>query len=147
MIIKNQVNLTIEEKEQLEELTNKGKNQARKLKPVQILLMSSAKYKDEEIASILSVSIATIERVRKRFVSLCLESTLNEKSRPGKVKKLGGTEEAFLVATACSNPPSGRQCWTMQLLANKLVELQIIDNISDETIRRTLKKTKLNRGW
>ena len=147
MVRKYQVNLTIEEKEQLEELTNKGKIQARKLKRVQILLMSSAKYKDEEIASMLFVSIATIERVRKQFVSEGLESTLNEKSRPGKVKKLGGTEEAFLVATACSNPPLGRQCWTMQLLANKLVELQIIDNISDETIRRTLKKTKLNRGW
>jgi transposase len=146
MVIKYKVNLTIEEKEQLEQLSNKGKIQARKLKRVQILLMSSSGYKDEEIADRIVVSIATIERVRKKFVLEGLESALNEKPRPGKVRKLDGTEEAFLVATACSSPPSGRECWTMQLLANKLVQLQIVDNISDETVRRTLKKTKLSRG-
>ncbi|BAY28278.1 transposase (plasmid) [Nostoc carneum NIES-2107] len=146
MAIKHQVNLTIEDKEQLEQITKKGKIQARKLKRVQILLMSSAGYKDEEIANIIGVSVATIERIRKKFVSSGLESALNEKPRPGKVRKLNGTAEAFLVATACSNPPSGRECWTMELLANKLVQLEIVDNISDETVRRTLKKTKSSRG-
>lgn len=146
MAIKHQVNLTIEEKEQLEQISNKGKIQARKLKRVQIILMSSAGYKDEDIANIIGVSVATIERVRKRFVFEGLESALNEKPRPGQVKKLNGTAEAFLVATACSSPPSGRECWTMQLLANKLVQLEMVDNISDETVRRTLKKTKLSRG-
>ena len=139
---KYKVHLSNEEREQLEQLSNKGKISARKYKRIQILLMSESGYSDVEIATTLKVGVATIERVRKKFVLLGLESTLNEKSRPGKPKKLAGKEEAFLIATACSDPPSGQNNWTMQLLANKLVQLEVVDSISDETVRRTLKKTK-----
>lgn len=141
MFKKYSINLSINEREKLEQLSKKGKISARKYKRAQILLMSEGGYSDVEIAITLKVGTATIERVRKKFVQSGLDSTLKEKPRPGKPKKLIGSEEAFLIATACSDPPSGRSSWTMQLLANKLVELSVVDNISDETIRRTLKKT------
>jgi len=73
-------------------------------------------------------------------------ATVNERSRPGGCRKLDGKQEAFLVALACSNPPEGRTCWTMQLLAEKLVELGVVEAISDETVRRVLKKTKQSLG-
>jgi Homeodomain-like domain len=69
-----------------------------------------------------------------------------EEPRAGSRRKLNGKDEAFLVATACSDPPDGRQRWTMQLLANRLVEIQVVDSISDETVRRCLKKTTSNLG-
>jgi hypothetical protein len=87
-----------------------------------------------------------MERIRKRFVDEGLEAALCERPRPGGQRKLDGKQEAFLIALACSTPPQGRTSWTMQLLAAKLVELQVIDAISDETVRRTLKKTSSSRG-
>lgn len=135
------INLNISQREQLEQLSKKGKISARKYKRIQILLMSEDGYSDVEIATILKISVDTIERVRKKFVQSGLAEALNEKPRSGKPKKLIGSSEAFLVATACSEPPQGRSNWTMQLLANKLVQLSVVDSISDETVRRTLKKT------
>jgi transposase len=87
-----------------------------------------------------------VERVRKRFVEAGLEAALRERPRPGGQRKLEGKQEAFLIALACSTPPEGRTSWTMQLLAYKLVELRVVDAISDETVRRTLKKTRSSRG-
>lgn len=138
---KYSINLSTDQREELEQLSKKGKISARKYKRIQILLMSEEGYLDKDIAIILKISTATIERVRKNFVQSGLELTLNEKPRPGKPKKLIASEEAFLIATACSEAPNGRSNWTMQLLANKLVQLSVVDNISDETVRRTLKKT------
>lgn len=140
------INLSIDQTEQLEQLSNKGKISVRKYKRIQVILMSNAGYKDEEIATTLKISVDTIERVRKKFVLLGLPQALNEKPRPGQPKKLVGQEEAFLIATACSDPPSGRNNWTMQLLADKLVQLSVVDSISDETVRLTLKKTKSSHG-
>ena len=131
------INLSIDQKEQLEQLSNKGKISVRKYKRIQVLLMSDAGYKDEEIATTLKISVDTIERVRKKFVLLGLAEALNEKLRPGQPKKLVGIEVAFLIATACSDPPNGKSNWTMQLLADKLVQLSVVDSISDETVRRT----------
>jgi hypothetical protein len=71
---------------------------------------------------------------------------LSERPRPGGRRKLDSRQEAFLIALACSTPPEGRACWTMQLLAEKLVEIQVVEAISDETVRRTLKKTSSSRG-
>ena len=87
-----------------------------------------------------------MERIRKRFVEDGLEAALSEQPRPGGQRKLDGQQEAFLIALACSTPPEGRACWTMQLLADRLVELQVVEAISDETVRRTLKKTSSSRG-
>jgi hypothetical protein len=92
------------------------------------------------------VAIATVERVRKRFVEEGLEAALRERPRPGGQRKLDGKQEAFLIALACSTPPEGRTAWTMELLAHTLVELRVIDAISDETVRRTRKQTRSSRG-
>jgi transposase len=140
------VTLTEDERAYLLTLTKKGKIAARKLTHAHILLQADAGDMDAVIAAALQVGIATVERVRKRFVEEGLEAALNERPRPGGQRKLDGKQEAFLIALACSTPPEGRTSWTMQLLAHKLVELRVIDAISDETVRRTLKKTSLSRG-
>jgi transposase len=94
----------------------------------------------------LHIGTATVERTRKRFVEEGLEATLNERPRAGGRRKLEGKQEAFLIALACSAPPNERQCWTMQLLADKLVELQPVESITNETVRRTLNKTSSSHG-
>ena len=79
-------------------------------------------------------------RIRQRFVEESLDAALAERPRPGKARQLDGRQEAYLVALACSQPPAGRDQWTMQLLAERLVELGVVATISDETVRRTLKR-------
>jgi transposase len=101
---------------------------------------------DAAIAVALHLGIATVERVRKRFVEEGLEVALCERPRPGAQRKLDSKQEAFLIALACSTPPEGRTSWTMQLLADQLIELRVIDAISDETVRRTLKRTRSSCG-
>ena len=90
--------------------------------------------------------VTTVERVRKRFVEEGLEEALSERPRPGATRKLDGHQEAYLVALACSDPPEGKKRWTMQMLADKLVRLEVVEEISDETVRRTLKKGASSRG-
>lgn len=140
------VDLKEAERKQLLDLTSKGKVSARKLKRAHILLLADEGRSDEAIASALHVSVPTVERVRRRFVTGNLDHALNEMMRPGARRKLDGKQEAFLVATACSAPPEGRSRWTMQLLADQLVELKVVDSISDDTVRRTLKKTISSHG-
>ena len=145
---KYRVTLTAEERQGLQELIASGKAAAQKLAHARILLKADAApdgpgWTDERIAEAVELSIATVERVRRRFVEHGLEAALVRKpqDRPSRLPKLDGRAEAHLVALACSKPPEGRTAWTMQLLADKLVELQIVDSISDETVRRTLQKT------
>jgi transposase len=140
------VTLTSEEREVLLALTKRGKVAARKLTRAHILLQADAGATDEAIAQALHAGMATVERVRKRFVEQGLEAALTERPRPGGKRKLDGRTEAFLVALACSIPPDERKCWTMQLLADKLVDLTDIDRVSADTVRRALKKMLLNRG-
>ena len=92
--------------------------------------------------------MATVERVRQRFVEQGLEAALGRKKqdRPSRPRKLDGRAEARLIALACSAPPDGRKAWTMKLLADRLVELEVVDSVSDETVRRALKKTRSSRG-
>jgi transposase len=97
---------------------------------------------DEKIAAALHVHRVTVERIRRRFVEGGLEQALNEQPRLGGRPKLDDKQEAMLVALACSQAPEGRSRWTLQLLADRLVELDVVDAISDETVRRTLKKTR-----
>jgi putative transposase len=127
-------------------LGKKGKVVARKLRRAQLLLLAAEGYTDREIAATLHVGVSTVERTRKRFVEGGLEWALTERPRPGGTPKLGGKDEAFVIALACSTPPDGRQRWTMQLLADRVVEGGLIDTISDETIGRTLKKTPSSPG-
>ena len=140
------VTLREDERTHLLALTKKGTLSARKLTRAHILLQADAGAMDAAIAAALPVGIATVERVRTRFVEDGLEAAWRERPRPGGHRKLDGKPEAFLLAWACSTPPAGRKGWTMQLLAGKLVELRVVDAISDETVRRTLKKTASRHG-
>ncbi len=146
---KYKVTLTAEEREQLQGLIAAGKAAARKLTHARILLKADAAaggpaWTDERIAEAVEVSVATVERLRQRFVERGLEATLGRKqpSRPSRERKLDGRAEARLLALACSAPPEGRQGWTLRLLADRLVELDIVDTICHETVRRVLKKTR-----
>jgi transposase len=140
------VNLTEDERATLLTLTKKGTIAARTLTRAHILLHADSQATDDDIAQALHIGTATVERIRKRFVEEGLEAALNERPRAGGRRKLEGKREAFLVALACSTPPDERKCWTMQVLADKLVELNQVESISDETVRRTLKKTSSSRG-
>jgi len=140
------VELTPEERAQLRTLLRGGKARVRRLNRARVLLLADEGVIDEEIAYALQLGLSTVERTRKHFVEGGLEWALSERPRPGKARKLNGKQEAFLVALACSEPPKGRARWTMQLLADKLVHLGVVDSIVDETVRRVLKKTTSNRG-
>ena len=135
------INLVDEERQTLLEMTRKGKINARKLKRALILLKADEGLTDQQVMAALHVSRPCVERVRKRFVSDGLERALNEDPRPGQKRKLDGRAEATLIATACSDAPEGHAHWSLRLLAGKLVQLQVVDAISHETVRRTLKKT------
>jgi transposase len=134
------VNLSDEEKKQLREVTSKGKIKARQMKRAMILLEANEGMSDPQIMKALGVSRPCVERLRKRFVMGGLEKALNEDPRPGQRRKLDGRAEATLIATACSQVPEGHEHWTLRLLAGKMVELGIVESVSHETIRRTLKK-------
>lgn len=140
------VELTDDERESLLNLTRRGKISARKLNRAHILLMTNDQATDADIANSLHVGLSTVARIRQRFFEKGLDEALNERPRPGADRKLDAKQEAFLIATACSSPPDGRENWTMQLLADKMVELKVVDELSDETVRRTLKRGTLNHG-
>ncbi len=140
------VDLTEEERSRLDGLLRRGKVGARVSARARILLHAAAGATDEAIAVAVRVGEATVERTRRKFVEGGLDWALRERPRPGGQRKLDGKQEAYLVATACSTPPDGRPRWTMQLLADRLVEVQLVDSISDETVRRTLQKTRRSRG-
>jgi len=140
------VTLTDAERESLLALTKKGTLGARKLNRAHILLQADGGATDIAIAAALHIGTATVERVRKRFVEGGVETALNEQPRPGAKPKLDGKAEATLIAWACSTPPDDRKHWPMYLLADKLVTLGVVDSISDETVRRILKKTNSSPG-
>jgi len=129
-----------------------GHGSARDLTHTRILLKADQSpggpaWADAAIARALDVSTATIERVRKRFAAQGLDGAVRRKP-PDRVyaRKIDGEQEAHLVALSCSEPPDGRARWSMRLLADKLVELRIVPSVSDETVRRALKKTRSSRG-
>ena len=140
------VDLSEEEKELLEAITTKGESKARRIRRAHILLLADEGLKDKQIARSLGAAVTTVERVRKRFVEEGLEAALSERPRPGARPKLDGRQEAYLMALACSDPPEGKKHWTMQMLAERLVELEMVEEISDETVRRTLKRGTSSRG-
>lgn len=140
------VNLTDDERQQVLDLVKKGQASARKLNRAHILLQAHDGATDQAIAASLHVGRATVERIRKRFVEGNLARALNEDPRAGREPMLDDKQTAWLVATTCSTPPDGRARWTMQLLADELVRLKQVASISDETVRRVLKKTSSSRG-
>ena len=136
----------------LERMVSSGRNAARKLLRARILLKADVSngetaWTDEEIAGALETSKLTVYRVRKQWVEEGLEAVLSRRKPSGRqYRKLDGAQEARLIALACSPPPEGRTRWTMQLLADRLVELKIVDGISDDAVHRTLKKTTSSLG-
>lgn len=139
------VKLTEEQRQELQHLIRRGTTSARVITRARILLKASDGCTDEEIATALGVGIATTERVRKRFELRGLQG-INDLPRPGQKPKLDVKAEARLIAEACSQAPEGRKSWTLQLLADRVVELNLADSYSYEAVRRVLKKTKLNLG-
>src|SRR5947209_11723762 len=134
------VDLTPDERDQLVALTRKGKASARQVTRAHVLLHAADGVKDAEIAASAHTSVPTVARIRKRFVQGRVHEAITERYRKGGRPKLDLKAEAHLIALSCSTPPEGQKDWTMQLLADKLVELAVVDEISDETVRRTLKK-------
>jgi len=150
--IKYIVRLNAAAREALAGLVNKGKVAAAKRKRAHILLKADAPaeglaWTDEQIAEALDVSVATIHRTRQAYVGQGLEGALARQRPTGRqFRKLDGAQEARLVTIACSPPPEGQARWTLQLLADQLVTLEIVEAIGKETVRRTLKKTTSSRG-
>ncbi len=140
------VHLSDEEQTRLRQMLRGGSHQARTLTRARILLHAHNGMNDREIIAALGTSMSTVGRVRKQFAERGLDAALYEAPRPGARRALDGAGEAYLVALACSDPPTGQRGWTMQLLADKLVTLGVAETISDETVRRTLKKGASNRG-
>jgi hypothetical protein len=146
---KYKVSLAPDERNELKLLVTAGKAAARKLAHARILLLADGEDRlDEEIVSALGVSFRTVERVRRRFVTEGLEAAIDHKPqppRPDKIKIRGDLEQK-LIELACADPPRGRCHWTLQLLADKMVVLGLVDTISVETVRQALKKTTSSLG-
>jgi len=146
------VELTEEERECLNGLVSKGKAPAYKRRHAQILLKSDAAadapgWTDQQIVEAFDVSSSTVERVRERFVEEGLEAAINRKKQANrKPRTIDGDAEAYLIALACSKPPEGSLRWTLKMLAGRLVELHLVETVSRETVRRTLKKRRPSPG-
>jgi transposase len=142
------VTLTADEREQLNAMITAGTASAKKLAHARVLLKADQgengpAWVDEVIAEAVEVSTDTVARVRQRFVEQGLEAALVRKKqdRPSRERVLDGSAEARLLAVACSDPPDGRAAWTLTMLADKLVELEVVESVSRESVRRVLKKT------
>ena len=147
------VTLTKGERNELKEIASKGKHKSQKVINALILLgcdngeFQEKRSTNEEISRVLKIGMRKIDRVKKRFVEAGIDITLNgKKGSRLYAKKADGDFEAHLVALSCSDPPEGFTRWSLRLLADKVVELEYIDQVSHETIRQVLKKTKLNPG-
>lgn len=143
--------LSPEERERLEKLISTGRTSSKRQIRARILLKADTSaagpgWSDEQIGDALEVSVSTVARVRKRSVEQGLAAVLDRAvvRRPSR-RRLDGEQEARLLAVACSPPPEGRARWTLRLLADKVVELEVVESISYETVRRTLKKTRSSR--
>jgi len=136
------VNLTAIEREALEQLVKKARVSGLKRQRAQILLRADDGLVDQEIADELGVGLVTVERLRKRCIERGLEACLDRKpsERMSRPRKFDGASEAKLVQLACSEPPEGRARWTISLLGDKLVELQVFETVSKSAIQRVLKK-------
>lgn len=140
----NWVTLKSEERKHLKRLVSQGKQKARSITRSRILLLSDEGKKDSEIIEALGITRNTVRTVRKRYVKEGLESAIHERARSGAPLKWSGKQRAKITALACSKPPQGRSRWTLRLLAERVVQLEIVKDISYMGIDRILKKTSLN---
>ena len=149
---KYRIRLTTDEQQELKAVVSRGRTAAYKQTHARILLMSDEAredggMKDADISGALGVGLSMVERVRRRCVEEGIESALNRRKQLRRRRKiLDGEGEARLIAMACGEPPEGRAGWTLKLLADQLVECEIVETISTETVRMVLKKTNSSRG-
>ncbi len=141
MKVKNPVTLKPKDRKLLKQLVSKGSEQARKITRCRILLLADEGRTDTQIIEALQVARNTVRTVRSRYLQEGLQAAINERPRTGAPKKFDGRLKAKITALACSEPPEGRSRWTLRLLADKAVELEITDSISHQTVKRILKKT------
>ena len=134
------------EREYLLEFIAQGQAKAREFTRAHILLKADQGLSDEEIATDLHSTTPTVQRVRQRYVEGGLTRALKVKPHPARAKKFDGHQEAIIIATACSPIPDGKGHWTVRMLADKAVELELVESVSPETIRQVLKKASLNPG-
>jgi transposase len=146
------VTLTPDERDQLESLTKAGKRSARTITRARVLLLADQgeggpAWEDRRVAEALGCGHRTVERIRGRFVTDGLDAALTHKpqARPSRERVLDGAAEAKLIALACEEAPDGRKRWTLRMLADKLVELEVVGSVSRETVRRVLRKTWSSR--
>lgn len=139
------VTLKDEERASLKELVKKGQQSARKITRGRILLLKDEGKKESDIAEALQVDVKTVQAISKRYSKEGLDSSLNDKPRPGKPTIFDGKQRAKITALACTKAPEGRSQWSLRLIADKAVELKLVDAISHTDVRRILKKTKLGR--
>jgi transposase len=151
MVKKYIVRLSETERESLEQLVTTGKRAAYTMNHARILLkadcnQADGSWRDQDIKDAFDISIRTIERVRQRFVEEGLEAALKCRPGAGRKRKLDGESEAHLIALRCGETPQGRGRWTLRLLAERMVELGYVEQLSHESVRQVLKKTNCNRG-
>jgi transposase len=141
------VTLSRAERERLEELINSEAPRSRRVKHAKILLECDLGSSAAKIAEQLGVGHSTVERTRQRYAEGGLAAALQDKPRPGGEPKLNGAQQAFVIALACSDTPDGQERWSMQMLADKIVELGVVETaVSHDTIGRVLKKATSSRG-
>ena len=136
------VGLSEEERGALQRIVRSGRHAARKIRWAHALVKAAEGWKDQEIAEALDISLPTVQRIRQRFVEEGLQVALGARSHKPRpyLQRLDGTREAKLIALACSKAPEGQKRWTLRLLAAKMVELQVVERVSYQTVRRVLKK-------
>lgn len=142
------INLSDEERAGLELMVSRKRLSKLKAQRIQVLLRADEGMTDSEVADAVGVGTATVERIRKRAVLEGIEAALDRKKQEGvsRAPKLDGRGEAHLIQLACSDPPEGFSRWTLTLLADKLIELKVVDTVSRTTVHRRLKKTTSSPG-
>jgi transposase len=141
MKVKNLVRLKPKERQGLKQLISKGIEKARKITRCRILLLSHERKTDTHIMGTLKVARNTVRQVRSRYVQEGMDAAINEQPRSGAPKKFSGRQRAKITAIACSKPPAGQSRWTLRLIADSVVELKMVDDISHQTVKGILKKT------
>lgn len=144
----NVVSLTDQQRELLHRITHCGRAPAQRINHARILLKAAAGETDDQIATAVDVSLATVERSRRRFARDGIDAALERKPQPPRLEKrrLDGEGEAKLIMLACSTPPDGHDYWTLDLLADRMVKLSFASELSGDTVARVLKKTRSSRG-
>lgn len=145
---KHVVTLTDEQRQELDRLVNTGRESARKITRARVLLKAADGLADDAIAAALDVGAATVDRVRRRFAEGGLDAAVERRPQPPRPEKrvLDGAAEAKLTMLACSTPPDGHDQWTLDLLADRMVQLKYVPAISRDTVARHLKKVRSSRG-